>query len=188
MENLADYPKATPENVWAAIRETDKQLKETDKQLKKISADYDRRMKQFEKTMGSWTNNHGSFAEEYFFNSFERGKRNFFGEKFDRIEKNAKGFRHDFEDEYDILLINGKSIGIIEVKYKAHQNDVPSVLRKAKTFRENFPYYANHKVYLGLASMVFYPDLEQECINEGVAIVKQVGNSVVINDAHLKVF
>jgi hypothetical protein len=34
----------------------------------------------------------------------------------------------------------------------------------------------------------FYPDLEQECTNQGIAIIKQVGDTVVINDAHLKVF
>ena len=36
--------------------------------------------------------------------------------------------------------------------------------------------------------MVFYPELEQACISEGIAIIKQVGDTVVINDKHLKVF
>jgi hypothetical protein len=36
--------------------------------------------------------------------------------------------------------------------------------------------------------MSFYPELEQECINEGIAIIKQVGDTVIINDTHLKVF
>jgi len=36
--------------------------------------------------------------------------------------------------------------------------------------------------------MSFYPELEQECINEGIAIIKQVRDTVVINDKHLKVF
>jgi hypothetical protein len=133
-------------------------------------------------------NNQSSFAEEYFYNSFENGKQNFFGEKFDEIEKNVKGIKKDFKDEYDILLINGKSVGIIEVKYKAHENNIPSILKKAETFRVNFPEYKNHQVYLGLASMAFYPELEQECTKQGIAIIKQVGDTVVINDAHLKRF
>jgi hypothetical protein len=145
-------------------------------------------MKKFEETMGAWTNNHGAFAEEYFYNSFENGKQNFFGEKFDEIEKNVKGIKTGYKDEYDILLINGKSIGIVEVKYKAHKNDIPNVLKKAETFRVNFPEYADHQIFLGLATLAFYPELEQECIREGIAIVKQVGESVVINDKHLKVF
>ena len=208
MAKVSKYPKATPESVWAAIRETDMQLKETDKQLKESNADFDRwrkesnadfdrqmkesradfdrRMKKFEETMGAWSNNHGSFAEEYFFNSFEKGKQNFFGEKFDKIKKNVQGIT--FEDEYDILLINGKSVGIVEVKFKAHTLQIPKVLEKVETFRRNFPDYANHQVYLGLASLSFYPDLEQECIKEGIAVIKQVGDTVVINDSHLKAF
>ena len=33
------------------------------------------------------------------------------------------------------MLVNGKSIGIIKVKFKAHVNDIPEVLKKAETFR-----------------------------------------------------
>ena len=205
-----EYQTATPESVWAAIRETDRQLKETDRQLKESRVDYDRqlkesradyerqlqasradyerRMKKMEDVFGSWANNQGSFAEEYFFNSFEAGRQNFFGQQFDEILKNVKGIYKGYKDEYDILLINGSSVGIVEVKYKAHQNDIPQVIRKAETFRVNFPIYAKHRVYLGLATLAFYPELEQECIHQGIAVVKQVGDTVVINDASLREF
>jgi hypothetical protein len=176
METL-QHQTATPESVWAMFQEIGRKQAETDKQIDKL-----------QKTIGGWANNHGFFAEEYFSNSFENNKRNFFGERFDRIEERVKGIKLGFQDEYDILLINGKSIGIIEVKFKAHINDVPKVLRKAETFRVNFPEYKEHHVYLGLATMAFYPELEQECINEGIAVIKQVGDSVVINDKHLKIF
>ena len=165
-------------------REREKVRAEFDQRMKEA----DQRMKKLEELTGSWANNYGSFAEEYFFNSFENGKQNFFGERFDEIERNVKGINKGFRDEYDILLVNGKSIGIIEVKFKAHHNDLPQTLRKAQTFRVNFPEYQNHKVYLGLATMAFYPQLEQECIDQGIAVVKQVGDTVVINDAHLKAF
>jgi hypothetical protein len=174
---MTEITQTTPESVWAALRELAERQAETDRQIKKVNG-----------TLGAWANNHGSFAEEYFFNSFDNGRQNFFGEKFDRIKKNVPGLNEKYEDEYDILLINGKSIGIVEVKYKAHENDVPKVLKKAVTFRANFPHFAGHQVYLGLATMAFYPNLEQMCINEGIAIIKQVGDSVVINDEHLKVF
>ncbi|MCL2291292.1 MAG: hypothetical protein FWC34_11430 [Bacteroidetes bacterium] len=145
-------------------------------------------MEKIDETMESWSNNHGFFAEEYFINSFENGKQNFFGEKFEEMIDHVKGIKKGFEDEYDILLINGKSIGIVEIKFKAHENDVPKILRKAQTFRVNFPEYKNHQVYLRLATMAFYPELEQECTKEGIAIVKQVGDTIAINDKHLKCF
>jgi hypothetical protein len=170
----------------------DRRLKESsadfDQRLKESCAEYDRRMKNYDDTMGAWARNYGSFAEEYFYNSFKQGEQTFFGERFDEIEKDVKGIEKGFKDQYDILLMNGKSVGIVEVKLKAHINDVPSVIRKAETFRINYPKYAKHQIYIGLASLSFYPDLEQECTNEGIAIIKQVGDTVVINDAHLKVF
>jgi hypothetical protein len=90
--------------------------------------------------------------------------------------------------EYDIVLYNHTSVAIIEVKYKANKEDIPDVLKKADTFRKLFPQYKDFKIYLGLASLSFYSRLEQKCIKEGIAIIKQVGETVVINDAYLKVF
>ena len=181
----------TFDSVWALLQDLAKQQAETDRQIKEtgqLIKETSQQMKETDRKMGAWSTNIGAFAEEYFFNSFENGRQNFFGEKFDEIEKNLKGFKKGFKDEYDIVLINGHSLGIIEVKFKAHEKDIPGILKKAVTFRENFPDYANHRIYLGLASLAFYPELEDACIKEGIAIIKQVGDSVVINDAHLKVF
>ena len=212
MRQLTNKAPATFESVWISLQETDRilaetallqqetdrivketseSMKETDRIAKETSQmvkETTRAVKEMSRTIGSWSNNHGSFAEEYFFNSFENGKQNFFGEKFDAIEKNAKGIKKDFFDEYDILLINGTSVGIIEVKFKAHTDHIPKVLNKALTFRENFPYYAGHQVYLGLATLSFDTNVEQECIHHGIAVIKQVGDTVVINDEHLKVY
>ena len=174
----------TDRQLKEQFAETDRRMKETDRQMQET----DRRMKELQKTVGGWANNHGSFAEEYFFNAFENGKQNFFGEKFDEIRKKIYHKRRNIEDEYDIVLYNGVSVAIIEVKYKAHKDDVDKVLKKAETFRILCSDYKDFKIYLGLASMAFYPELEQECIEKGIAIIKQVGDKVIINDAHLKVF
>jgi hypothetical protein len=205
MENSQNIQAATPENIWAILmetakrqEETAKRQKETDRQMQETAKrqeetdrqmqETDRRMKELQKTVGGITNNQGAFAEEYFFNSFENGNQNFFGEKFDDISKQIKNREQGIEDEYDIVLYNQDSLAIIEVKYKAHINDIPAVLKKAETFRILFPNYKDYKIYLGLASMSFYPELEQECIEQGIAVIKQVGDTVVINYEHLKVF
>ena len=206
MTTITHTEPATAESVWALLREmairqaenervltekfaeTDRVLSEkfaeTDRQMKET----DRQMKELQKTVGGITNNQGSFAEEYFFNSFEQGKLNFFGEKFDEIAKNLTHFWQGLKDEYDIVLYNHASVALIEVKYKAHINDIPEVLKKAETFRILFPHYKDFRIYLGLASMSFYPALEEKCIETGIAIIKQVGDTVVINDKHLKAY
>ena len=181
MKHLTEKPAPTFESVWALMQENAQQMKDNERQ-------FERRMKKMEETTGSWANNHGSFAEEYFFNAFEKGKLDFFGKKFDKIEKNIKNSGKDLRDEYDIVMYNSTYVAIIEVKYKAHQNDLTKVLNKAKTFRILCPDYKDSKIYLGLASMSFYPELEQECVDQGIAVIKQVGDKVIINYEHLKVF
>jgi hypothetical protein len=175
------------ESVWALLQETAQLMKESEEKREKSNADSNRRIKKLEELTGSWASNHGSFAEDYFFNSFEDGKQNFFGERFDEISKNLKNRRQGLEDEFDIVLFNHTSVAIIEVKYKAHKDDIPKVLKKAETFRILYPDYKNFKIYLGLASMSFYAELEQECAKQGIAIIKQVGDTVIINDEHLKI-
>ena len=166
----------------------DAEFKRRDEEAAKRKKEFDEEIRKLNESMGHYTNNIGYIAEEYFFNSFKAGKTNFFGENFDEINKNVKGIKKDFEDEYDILLRNGKSVIIVEVKNKANVNDIPKIQRKTETFRINFPEYKKHKVYLGFASMGFYTEVEQECQKNGIAIIKQVGETLVIFDENLKVY
>ena len=162
--------------------EYEKRQAEADKRSAKI----DKQLEKLNKLVGNHLNNIGDVTEEYFYNSFEEGKTNFFGQKFDEIDKKVKGIKKGYKDEYDILLINGESVGIIEVKFHAHVNDLQGVMRQAETFRINFPEFENHKVYLGLATLSFYTDLEAKCKELGIAIIKQVGETIVIYDDPLK--
>jgi hypothetical protein len=65
---------------------------------------------------------------------------------------------------------------------------VDKVLKKVKPFRDRFPEYRNHQLYLGLASMVFDEDIEDKCRENGIAVIKQVGDMVEIHDENLKTF
>ena len=183
-----EYERISKEKIAESDRERKEAEARFDREMAQSRAEWEKRIKKLEELTGSWSYNHGSFAEEYFFNAFENGKQNFFGEQFDDIAKNISNLWQGVKDEFDIVLYNHTSVALIEVKYKAHANDIPKVLKKAKTFRFLFPAYRDCKIYLGLASLSFYTELEQECINQGIAIIKQSGEKIVINDAHLKVF
>jgi len=87
MNNQTQNYPLTYEGTWAAIQETHRVVKEAKEAAEKDRKDYERRMKKMEELVGSWSNNHGSFAEEYFFNSFENGQQNFFGEKLPSLNK-----------------------------------------------------------------------------------------------------
>lgn len=204
MKKQSKTSQPTFETVWAALQETDRILtekfaetallqKENERIWKEQHAETERIVKEtslgldkLKETFGGWGNNLGYFAEEYFMNSFKKGEQNFFGEKFDEIKQNRNGMVTN--DEYDILLINGRSVCIIETKFKAHVKNIPKLLNKAITFRLNFPQYQNYRIYLGMASLSFYDLLEEECKENGIAIIKQVGDKVVIIDEGLKTY
>jgi len=200
MENNSN----TFESVWATLKEVGAKMEqsraeadrraaeaalsqaETKQQFKELG-EY---IKQVSQQLGGMGNSNGEFAEEFFYNALLRGKRNILGETFDDVMKSSKvTFNKGFEDEYDILLVNGRAVCIIEVKYKADSKDLPQkVLRKAQTFRVNFPKYNDKIVYLAIAGMSFDPRTEKACAAQGIAIMKQVGDTVTIYDKHLKAF
>ena len=229
MATTLNTASATPESVWAFLRElaerqaenerilkesrmeTDRILTEkfaevaasqtvTDRQIAdfaKSQAKTENFLKNLGRRLGGMGNSHGSFAEEYFFNAFEDGETDFFGEKFDEIEKNLKYKRNGLKDEYlycvrstryDVVMFNHSSVAIIEVKYRADEDDLPAVLKKVDTFRKLAPEYKNFKIYLGYASMSFTPQIEQVFEDNGIAVIKQVGDKVIINHKKLKAF
>ena len=179
MKRVTNVEPATPESVWALLRELTVKQAETDRLIKDVS-----------KQIGGMCNRNGDYAEEFFYNALLHRKRPIFGERYDDVlRKNKVSVNKGFEDEYDILLINGLSVCVVEVKYKADSSDLAqNVLRKAQTFRVNFPRYEHKNVYLAFAGMSFHPLTEQACRKSGIAIIKQVGETMVIHDEHLRAF
>ena len=204
METL-DNKVITPESVLLLIREMalsfDKQLKESqaerlasearfEREMAESRADFKQRMNALNDMIGGVSNSNGMFAEEFFFNALDMGDRQFFGEHFDDCYSLVKRYNkaNQKRSEHDILLVNGKSLAIVEVKYKARKEDIQQIINKIPNFRLLFPEYKGHRIFLGLAAMSFDKGVEEESDKAGIAIVKQVGDTVVICDEHLKTF
>ena len=199
MENI-DKTSATPDSVWEALREliasqkeTNKQMKETDERQKetdKQMKETDRQIKELKEMIGGMGNSNGMFAEEFFFNAIDNGDKKLFGEQFDNCISSSKRYNkgNRLRSERDVLLINGNSVAIIEVKYKARKEDIQKLIEKLPVFKMLYPEYKSHRIYLGLAAMAFEKDVEEDTIKEGIAIVKQVGDTVFVCNENLKVF
>jgi len=206
MDTSMNMPPATPEIVWAMLREltekqaeTNRQMKENERVIKETQAETalqmketdlkmketDRMIKALAEQVSGVTKSNGLFAEDHFFSAFEKDKLNFIGEKYDKA---VRGKGTIVNDQYDFVLINGKSAGIVEVKYKARKDDIEQALKKPGTFRINFPEYKNHKIYLAIAALTIDDTFEQECKRNGIAVIKQVGDKMVVNDENLKAF
>jgi len=169
--------------------ESDRILTEKQAEVARQLIETDRLVKANAVQINGISTNNGAAAEEFFYNALQYGNKKMFGESFDDVFRGEKRKTNKgYEDEYDIMLFNGRAVCIVEVKYKADSSDVIQVLHKERTFRANFPEHRDKKLYLALASMSFHKLTEKACKDNGIAIMKQAGDSVVIHDENLKVF
>jgi hypothetical protein len=131
---------------------------------------------------------YGAFAEEYFVSALE-DKKVFAGIQFDDFDHKVKGRVGKLRDEFDMVLYNGDTVALLEVKYKVHLNDVEKlVTQKVPNFRALFPYYANHKIYLGIGSLAFYDDVVTKAKQLGIGILRQKGEAIEAEPGIVKAY
>ena len=171
-------------DVAASQEKTDRQMKETDRQMKET----DRRINALASELNGISSSNGDFAEDYFNSAFENDNLIFAGMHFDYLKNdinvsNPKSGKRD--EQFDIVLYNDESVAIIEIKYKASKSDIYDMIRKAEAFRNWFPEYADHKIYLGLAGMSFLKNTVKNAENKGIAVIRQRGDKTIVNDKNL---
>ena len=155
------------EKTTAQLARTDSQLARTDRKLDKISEMY-----------GGVANNLGAVTEEFFVNALNKNPT-INGIAFDTIFKQLNARANGIQDEFDIVLLNGIAVFIIEVKYKAHQNDIDCLInKKYQNFATLFPQYSDYKAYLGLATFCINDDLKFKAISQGITILQQQGDII----------
>lgn len=151
----------------ASQEKSDKKMIETQESLKRIG-----------KMVGNISNNQGDIAEEFFYNSL-KAKPSLAGIDYDFIEPNAHRSKNNIEDEYDILLVNGKDIAIIETKYKAHTADIEKLINKKYTnFKKLYPEYKDYTHHLGLASFNMNEDVKEMASEHNVILLQRKGDLI----------
>jgi hypothetical protein len=162
--------------------------KETDRRLKDLSekfAETDKKIAQVSKQIGGIDNNIGYHAEQFFQNVFA-DKKVFGGIKYDEIVMNMK-FSEDVE--FDIVLKNGNSVALIEVKNRIRPNFVKKLAEeRVNKFRKCFSMYKNHNIYLGIAGFSFGKDVLESAKKYGVGIIRQVGDGIEVDATGLKAY
>jgi hypothetical protein len=164
------YTQATPESVWAILertaqRETDKTLAELEKTCIQNDTEY--------------------LTKQYFYDTLSNVPR--FANVI--VCKNEHMCRGNIEDCFDILLLSDSYVAIIETKYRVHTNDLePLTTKKVENFRVLYPEYANHKLYLGIASMSFNDAVINEAKKLGLGILKQKGETIECDPDNIKAY
>lgn len=110
--------------------------------------------------------------------------------EFEDIQVNLKHKRKDITDEFDIVMYNGDSIAIVEVKYVAAASDLKNLIeKKAPNFKYLYPEYAGYKIYLGLAGLSFdNENIKQLGSEAGIAILEAKGDHAEIIADNMKAY
>ena len=173
-------------------REDRKQAREERKKMKESHEDFMKRMEKLEKLfaqtreqIGGISRSNGEFCEEYFINAFKENPT-FLGEKYDRVVEYLKPDPAVVDDEYDLILRNGSTVALIEMKYKAGANDVGKMFSKLHSYRLNYPMFKDYKTYLALASFRFSKAVREKAEKEGVVLIQQRGEKIEVISENIR--
>ena len=168
------------DEIWAILKglaQSQQEFKEEQKALQAAQVETDRKLEKVSDLLGGIGRNQGDVAEDFFFNSLVDDPH-LGGIHFDDISKNESKQRGKLQEEYDIVMTNGNAIGIVEVKYKVHENDLSKLDRKMRNFKTLFPVYENYKLYGAIASFHINDDAKKEALERGFFVLQRKGEVV----------
>ena len=194
---LPDYPRGiTFEDVWAALKETDRMMKETDLRMKETDRrmkETDRRMKEtdrrMEKTDRQISKLGSRFGElvEHLVGPNIMSKFNDLDFNFTRCSTNVIIKEHGNPNavaEVDIMLENGDIVIAIEVKAKPENDDVKDHIYRMEKLRKAADLRHDKRRYQGaIAAAIINDNLRSYILKQGFYLIEQTGDTVHINIA-----
>jgi hypothetical protein len=163
-------------NLVIAQAKTQAEVAETSRVIKEVG-----------RRMGAMASNQGDVTEEFFYNSLV-AKPTLGGIQFDSVTPNLRFQNKGEHDEFDIVLTNGASVALIEVKYKAHMNDLEQTQSKIASYRRWRPEHKDYKVYAGLASFSMPQDVTEAAHEKGIFVLQRKGDVIDVDAKQMKAF
>ncbi len=179
---------------FAALRESqaknDAQFAKNDAQFAKNDALFAKNDAKFASTiemLNGITDSQGLVAEEFFFNSLADALK-VGGIQYDGITSNIKRKINGKQIEIDLLLDNGSSLAIIEVKYRAKAKNIEQLKNTVATYRELFPQHKDFKIYGGIASFNVDDTVAAQAHEQGVFVLKRKGDVLEMDTQGMRAF
>ena len=195
----------TPQLILQMIAESRKEFKEYQEEQKKEQkirseeldkkfSETDRLIKANARQIGGIDKTLGEATEELIYNTLDKNK-SFCGIEFYDIDRNMKKHSKllNQKGEFDIVLRNGDTLALIEVKHTLRVRNVTKLAEShVENFRKLFPEFNNYKIILGVGAMNFEDNAEgnaeEEAIKNGIGIIKVVGDKVEYYTENIKVY
>ncbi|VFM98487.1 MAG: hypothetical protein BECKG1743D_GA0114223_104782 [Candidatus Kentron sp. G] len=176
----------TPESVWRFMQETARQMKETDRKIQETDRliqenalqmkETGRRLKRAE---GLFTSQWGRLVESLVEGALvpllqERGIL------IQRTLRRVTGCYEGQNYEFDILVVNGDELVIVEVKTTLRPDDVTRFVAKLDQCKVWMPEYASRTVYGGVAFIQTDADAGRMAEKQRLFVIRATGNSAAI--------
>ncbi len=155
----------------------------TDAQMAKTDAKYANVLEM----LNGITDSQGLVAEEFFFNSLADALK-VGGVQYDGITSNIKRKINGKQIEIDLLLDNGTSLAIIEVKYRARAKNIEQLKNTVATYRELFPQHKDFKIYGGIASFNVDDTVTAQAHEQGFFVLKRKGDLLEVDAQGMRAF
>jgi LEA14-like dessication related protein len=129
----------------------------------------------------------GMVAEEFYANSLTLNPK--IGKlKFDQVMTGIKvGKGHD-NAQFDVVMINGNSVAIVEVKYRAQIKTIAQLDKQMIEFRARLPIYDTFKLYGGIAGFSVSDNVVQAAHDKGYFVLKRSGDAFAVDTQGMKAF
>lgn len=145
-----------------------------------LMAETTRKLDKASALLGNIGQNQGAVAEEFFFNSLQ-AKPVLGGVQYDDIFSNVHSFNGKLQNEYDVVMVNGKSVALIEVKYVVHPDDIEKTIKGIANYRTLFPQHKDFAIYGAIAGFKIPQDVVDSAKEQGLMVLKRVGDVMEVD-------
>jgi hypothetical protein len=190
-DNFAHYPPIMAE-AFARLaaqqeitaRKVD-ELSESTRALKESTILINESNKRMGEQLGGIANNQGAVAEEFFYNSL-LDQPQIGTLKFTKIVRNSVVGHKGKQTEYDLLLVNGKSVVVVEVKYRLRPEHLGKLAAQLVAFKRDHAEFKGFKVYGALAGFYVPATLLEEATAHGYMVLQRKGGLLVSHTEGLR--
>ena len=136
---------------------------------------------------GASEKNKGDIAEEFFYKYLKRNM-SLNNIEYDDIEPQLRRHKKklNIQGEYDIVMINGSSLAVIEVKHKGHLNDLKKLKEKMiPTFRLLFPEYKDYTLSVAFATFFATEEMEDYAQKNDIYMIERKGDTVITKNENI---
>lgn len=188
LQELAQESERRSQEADRRSQEADRRSQEADRRLQETERMFKEQAQITDKKLGELGNRLGEFVEGFVAPAAVRlfQERNITVQGLNRdMERNDPAL--DLATQIDLLVLNGDTCVVIEVRSRLSVDDVNEHLERMKKFKLLFPEYVNKQAYGAVAAMVIPSEVGRYAYRKGLFVIGQTGDAVkILNDEKFK--